>query len=108
MAIFRRSLEEAAKTLLSGELVAYPTESFYGLGAHINLDGALKKLFRAKNRPPARPVLILIPDRESIGRYVSRVPPLAERLINAFWPGGLTIVFHRRFHCLSDADGGDG
>ena len=86
-------MEEAAKTLLSGGLVAYPTESFYGLGAHINIDAALKKLFRTKNRPPVQPVLILVPDRESIGRYVSRIPPLAERLINAFWPGGLTIVF---------------
>ena len=90
---FQEVVRRAAKTLLSGDLVAYPTESFYGLGAHINLDGALQKLFLAKNRPPGRPVLILVPDKKSLERYVSRVPPLAERLINVFWPGGLTIVF---------------
>ena len=90
---FQEAMEKAAKILLSGGLVAYPTESFYGLGAHIRLDRALKRLFRVKNRPPVRPVLILVPDKESTERYVSRITPLAERLINAFWPGGLTIVF---------------
>ena len=88
------AIERAAKTLLSGGLAAFPTESFYGLGAHINLDKALKKLFRAKGRPAARPVLILIPDRDSVGRYVSRLTPLADRLMDAFWPGALTLVFH--------------
>jgi L-threonylcarbamoyladenylate synthase len=83
----------AGRTLLSGGLVAYPTESFYGLGAHINLDTALKKLFEIKSRASGHPVLILIPDKKAIEPYVSQISPVAERLMNAFWPGGLTIVF---------------
>ena len=90
---FQEIIGRAAKTLLSGDLVAYPTESFYGLGAHINVDAALKKLFRVKKRNPGHPVLILVPDRESTEQYVTRISPVAERLMNAFWPGGLTIVF---------------
>ena len=74
-------IEKAAETLLSGGLVAFPTETFYGLGADINLENAVEKLFRAKGRPATRPILILLPDRESVRRYVSQVPPLAERLM---------------------------
>ena len=89
----QKAVNKAGKELLSGGLVAYPTESFYGLGADINLDSALRKLFQVKKRADGHPVLILVPDKESTEPYVSRISPVAERLMNAFWPGGLTIVF---------------
>ncbi len=83
----------AAKTLHSGGLVAYPTESFYGLGAHISMGAALEKLFQVKSRPQTNPILILLPDRECADKYALRIPPVARRLMKAFWPGGVTLIF---------------
>jgi len=93
---FEASVKEAAKVLLKGGLVAYPTESFYGLAAEAGNESALKRLFEAKKRPQCRPILVLTPSVEAVSQYVERIPPVAGRLIEAFWPGGLTLVFKAR------------
>lgn len=90
---FESAIKTARKILLSGRLVAYPTESFYGLAVDTGNEEAIRHLFSAKNRRPDSPILILIPSVESLTQYVSHIPPVAKQLIEAFWPGGLTLVF---------------
>lgn len=87
-----RGLAQAAEILISGGAVAFPTESFYGLGVNVSDEGAIHRLFDIKKRREDHPVLILIPSREALVQYVTRVPDTAERLMDQFWPGGLTIV----------------
>lgn len=87
------AISEAGEILLSGGLVAYPTESFYGLAADATNETAIRRLFLAKQRSPGRPVLILIPTVEVLDQYAVNIPPVARQLIKEFWPGGLTLVF---------------
>ncbi|RLI50885.1 MAG: threonylcarbamoyl-AMP synthase [Candidatus Thorarchaeota archaeon] len=87
------AISEAAEILLSGGLVAYPTESFYGLAADAANETAVKRLFLAKKRSPGNPVLLLIPNVEVLDKYIHDTPPAARKLIEKFWPGGLTLVF---------------
>lgn len=86
-------LKEAAAILKSGGLVAYPTESFYGLAADAANEAAIHRLFQIKRRKPSEPILLLIPDVGSLKRYVAHVPVAAKELMDTFWPGALTIVF---------------
>lgn len=88
--------EEGAKILESGGLVAYPTESFYGLAADAHNETAILRLFRVKKRAADVPVLLLIPSVEYLSRYAAKVPETAKRLMDVFWPGGLTLVFEAR------------
>ncbi len=90
---FQAAIDRAADSLLSGDLVAYPTESFYGLAVDATNEKAIERLFLVKKRRPGRPVLILIPSIESLGQYVARISSVAHQLIKVFWPGGLTLVF---------------
>jgi L-threonylcarbamoyladenylate synthase len=90
---FQAAINRAADSLLSGGLVAYPTESFYGLAVDATNEEAIERLFLVKKRRPGRPVLILIPSIESLAQYAARIPSIADQLIEAFWPGGLTLVF---------------
>lgn len=87
-----RGLARAAEILISGGAVAFPTESFYGLGVNVSDEEAIHRLFDIKKRREDHPVLILIPSREALVQYVTRVPDTAGRLMDQFWPGGLTIV----------------
>jgi L-threonylcarbamoyladenylate synthase len=86
-------LEQACEVLKQGGLAALPTESFYGLAADPRQDAALRRLFAVKRRSPQSPVLLLLPSRESIAGYAARIPSSAQRLMERFWPGGLTLVF---------------
>jgi len=90
---FQSAVERAAEILLNGGLVAFPTESFYGIAVDVRNEAAIKRLFSAKGRSANSPVLILIDSAESLDRYVEQIPPVALRLIEEFWPGGLTLVF---------------
>ena len=90
---YQPAVDRAADILLDGGLVAFPTESFYGIAVDVRNEGAIKRLFSAKGRSDNSPVLILIDAAESLGLYVKTIPPVATRLIEKFWPGGLTLVF---------------
>ncbi len=90
---FGEVIREAAKVILAGGVVAVPTESFYGLAVHALNEKAIERLFTVKGRREDNPVLILIAFREALGSYVKEVPSRARRLIDRFWPGGLTMVF---------------
>lgn len=87
------TLKRAKEVLLQGGLVAYPTESFYGLAVDATNEEAIRKLFALKKRAAEHPILLLIPSVDLLTEYVIRIPPVAHQLINEFWPGGLTLIF---------------
>lgn len=81
------------RLLGQGGLLALPTESFYGLAGDPFNEQALAKLWQVKGRSDGKPILLLIGERSQLEPFVQRVPPAATVLMNAFWPGPLTIVF---------------
>jgi L-threonylcarbamoyladenylate synthase len=89
----RMALNTAKDVILSGGVVAVPTESFYGLAVSVTDEKAIHRLMLIKKRPEQNPILILISSVDDLDRYVVRVPPVAAKLIRLFWPGGLTLVF---------------
>jgi L-threonylcarbamoyladenylate synthase len=89
------AVAEAAALLRAGELVAFPTETVYGLGARAFDPAAARRVYRAKGRPSDNPLIVHIADPEDLSRVVRKVTPLARRLIAAFWPGPLTVVLEK-------------
>lgn len=90
------NLEEAVKVLSAGGIVAYPTETFYGLGVVPGNVNALKRLITLKGRPRGKAIPLIAVDMDSVRELVrgGEISPLGERLIKAFWPGPLTLIFH--------------
>ena len=86
------AVEEAARILMAGGLVAFPTETVYGLAADAGNPKAVARLNRVKGRPPDKPYSIHLGDAGQVARFVRDVPPTAQRLMERFWPGPLTIV----------------
>ena len=86
----RVGLKRAAQIILSGGVVAFPTESFYGLAVNVANGKAIRRLFEIKERQDDHPILILIPDLEMLDEYVNHIPDHAQILMDRFWPGGLT------------------
>lgn len=95
MAADTHGLTLAANLLSNGELVAFPTETVYGLGADATNDAAITSIFAAKNRPSFNPLIVHTKDAED-AQKLARFNGLAERLSTIFWPGALTIVLPRR------------
>jgi len=85
--------DRVRRMLETSGLVALPTESFYGLAVAPFDEQALAKLWQVKGRSDGKPILLLIGERSQLEPFVQRVPPAAIVLMNAFWPGPLTIVF---------------
>lgn len=94
-------LEEAARIIRSGGLLAIPTETVYGLGANALDRRAVRKIFEAKGRPQDNPLLLHIPDVSWLETYCEEIPPLAYRLADAFWPGPLTMILKCKA-CIPD------
>jgi len=88
-------VKKCAAVLRSGGIAAYPTDTVYGLGAHIRNDIAVAKVFSVKRRPLNLPLPVLICDVSQLKELAADIPPSAERLITTFWPGALTIVFNK-------------
>jgi L-threonylcarbamoyladenylate synthase len=86
-------LQKAAQVIRDGGVVAFPTESFYGLAVNILDATAIQRLFTLKTRRPDQPILLLLPSLSDLTRYAVRVPPAAHKLIEHFWPGALTLIF---------------
>lgn len=103
------AVQEAAEALRRGELVAFPTETVYGLGARADDERAVARIFEAKGRPAGNPLIVHAADAESAFRHAERVPDAAVRLAAAFWPGPLTLVLPRGTSGLAPAvtAGGD-
>jgi len=87
---------DAVKILKAGGIIAYPTESFYALGAMAMNEKAVKKIFDIKNRPYGKPLPLIVNDTQSLLIAVKKIPDHATILINKFWPGPLTIIFEAR------------
>lgn len=85
-------LAEAAATIRSGGLVAFPTETVYGLGADAANAAAVERIFVAKGRPSDNPLIVHVSDRDMLADVVREVPPKAAHLAERFWPGPLTLV----------------
>jgi len=101
-------VERAASALAAGELVAFPTETVYGLGARADDDTAVAKIFEAKGRPADHPLIVHVADAEAARGFAAQVPPVAVRLVAAFWPGPLTIIVPRAAGVAAAAAGGQG
>ncbi|MCU6708524.1 L-threonylcarbamoyladenylate synthase [Paenibacillus sp. J5C_2022] len=96
-----QSLKEAAELLRNGGLVAFPTETVYGLGANAADNDAVQGIFRAKGRPSDNPLIVHIADMEQLDGLVEPYPPLARRLMEKYWPGPLTLVLPVKTGALS-------
>lgn len=90
-----RSVRVAAAQLRAGGVVAFPTETVYGLGAHAFDARAVRAIFRAKGRPADNPLIVHVADALMVERVARRVPVMARRLMDRFWPGPLTVIVPR-------------
>jgi len=97
-------IEQAAFLLRQGQLVCYPTDTVYGIGATASNEDAIRRLYAVKGRTPNKPLPLLIAEPGDAGRY-AEITPVAHRLMSRFWPGPLTIVLRKaaglRSHALA-------
>lgn len=100
------ALEKPADILKNGGLVAFPTETVYGLGANALDSLAIKKIYEAKGRPSDNPLIVHIATFEEMERLVDWVPDMAIKLMDAFWPGPLTMIFKKSGEVPDIATGG--
>lgn len=100
------SIAQAAAMLARGELVAFPTETVYGLGANAADDAAVAKIFEMKGRPAEHPLIVHVSAASEVAAFCPAVPLFAERLIHAFWPGPITLILPRRESVARAAAGG--
>ncbi len=102
----KESIADGARRIHAGELVAFPTETVYGLGADASSDAAVAKIFAAKGRPADHPLIVHVADASQVTDFASSVPPFAARLMKAFWPGPLTVILPRLPGVASATAGG--
>ncbi len=106
LAVGPRTMESATRILRDGGVVAFPTDTVYGLGAHALLEPAVARIFRVKGRPAHLPLPLLLADISEMSSVAEGVPPLAWRLAARFWPGGLTLVLPRASRVPALVSGG--
>jgi L-threonylcarbamoyladenylate synthase len=100
------AVHAAAEALACGELVAFPTETVYGLGARADDDAAVQRIYSAKGRPAAHPLIVHAADAQQAQRFASTWPAAAQALAQAFWPGPLTLIVPREPSLGQAAAGG--
>lgn len=94
--IASENVELAAKYLKEGKLVAFPTETVYGIGANALSADAAANIYKAKGRPSDNPLIVHLADFEQLADYVNEISEKAKRLAEAFWPGPLTMIFCKK------------
>jgi L-threonylcarbamoyladenylate synthase len=99
-------IEKAAALLDAGELVAFPTETVYGLGADAESPDAIARIYAAKGRPANHPVIVHLAPGSDPGYWVRELPADAQKLIDTFWPGPLTLILKRAPHIPAAVSGG--
>jgi L-threonylcarbamoyladenylate synthase len=99
-------ISRATERLAAGEVVAVPTETVYGLAADADNEHAVARIFAAKGRPTDHPLIVHVPDAAAVARFASEVPLFARQLMEAFWPGPLTLILPRRPERAAAAAGG--
>lgn len=100
------SVQAAARALQQGLLLGLPTETVYGLAADSDNDAAVAQIFAAKGRPANHPLIVHVADAAAITRYAQAVPVFAQQLIDAFWPGPLTLILPRLPQAAQASTGG--
>lgn len=88
-------LRLAAEALAEGRTVAFPTETVYGIGTNALDESAIKKIFKAKGRPSDNPLIVHVTSLEVVDTLVKEITPVAKQLMDAFWPGPLTLIFKK-------------
>ncbi len=110
MPVFRAqdpdAVGQAAQALADGELLAFPTETVYGLGARADDDAAVAKIFEAKGRPADHPLIVHVTDASAAQAFAATWPPAAQVLAQHFWPGPMTLIVPRRPGMATAAAGG--
>ena len=100
------SIAAAARAVRSGALLGLPTETVYGLAADASSDAAVAQIFAAKGRPSDHPLIVHVASAEGIAHFASAVPDFAQKLVDAFWPGPLTLILPRLPGVANAATGG--
>ena len=99
-------IEEAVQALRAGELVVFPTETVYGLGANATDPAAVRKIFEVKKRPADHPVIVHLDNPRYLHRWVADINSVAEKLAAAFWPGPLTLILPKASNVNDVVTGG--
>src|SRR5204862_8209983 len=99
-------IAHAVAVLRAGGLVAFPTETVYGLGADASSPAALRRLYAVKGRPRSHPVIVHVADASALDRWAAEVAPAARTLASACWPGPLTLVVRRSPQVPDEVTGG--
>lgn len=100
------AIEQAARALEQGGLVAFPTETVYGLGADAENPKAVAGIYAVKGRPSNHPVIVHLAPGADVGYWAAEIPDEARKLIDAFWPGPLTLILKRASHVPDAVSGG--
>lgn len=100
------TIKKAGDILRNGGLVAFPTETVYGLGADALNEQAAKKIYAAKGRPSDNPLIVHVADMEALGRITEEMPEAAKRVVEAFWPGPLTLILKKSREVPPETTGG--
>jgi len=104
--VISASIAQAADVIAAGGLVGLPTETVYGLAADAANESAVAKIFAAKGRPSEHPLIVHVPDSHSASRFASQIPDFAQKLMDTFWPGPLTLILPRSPEVAAAAAGG--
>ncbi len=96
-------INEAAKLINEGQLVSFPTETVYGLGADATNESAVKQVYQAKGRPSDNPLIVHVADVATVEKYAQPLSDSAKKLMAKFWPGSLTMIFKLKPNALSTA-----
>lgn len=104
----KSSIIAAVEILKKGGVIAFPTETFYGLGADAGNAEAVEKIYRIKGRDFKNPIPIITGNRQDLSRLVENIPETGQKLMERFWPGGLTIIFRASSNVLLKLTAGTG
>src|ERR1039457_282346 len=106
MTVSAAEIRQAAAILESGGLVAFPTETVYGLGADAENPEAVARIFTAKSRPSNHPLIVHLAPEADVAYWAAALPAEAHKLIATFWPGPLTLILKRAAHIPDAVAGG--
>jgi L-threonylcarbamoyladenylate synthase len=100
------AIAQSAQALRDGQLLGLPTETVYGLAANANDDAAVAQIFAAKGRPADHPLIVHVASQDQVPLFAVQVPEFAQRLMQSFWPGPLTLILPRRSGVATASAGG--
>lgn len=103
---FEENLHDIVDTIRNGGLIVFPTETVYGIGADAMNDKASESIYKAKGRPQDNPLIVHISNYEHLDRIVKKIPRMAKKLMDEFWPGPLTIIFNKKEEVPKKTTGG--